>query len=281
MAITTLDGYIGAAKQKIVYDRLTAATSVAAQWHTLWNLPGQPGAGSFGTLWTTADASLKGRVCDDSLPGFPNIYSFGVGNTGYISGFDFSNTVAGKYMLYDRIWEAGQFIGIPLRDVSLVTDASKYEYRIPFKSDGTTRAWETVEMWVDISIQFSASATVIDLGYINESGVQKRTPATGSLSGFITGRTFQMPLAAGDKGVQRITDVSIGGATNAAGIFSIYLARTLYTGARVVSVGAGDVHSFEKLGMPKIDASAALALNYAADSTSTGVIDCIIEICNG
>lgn len=279
MAITSVDSYIASSKQKIRFQK-ASATSVAAQWHTLFNLAGTPGAGSFYNI-NVVNGSTNGRVCDNTIPGFPTINPFGAGNTGYLTGFDFSNSVAGRFMLYDRVWEAGNFVMAgTIRSIPLTTDASLYSYRIPTTSAGN-KDWSTLGIWVDVSTTLSASASTLAFGYINELGEAKTTPPTGSLSGFISGRTFQMPLAAGDKGVQRITDISIGGATNAAGVFNVYLARTLYTGARVNVANFSDVHGFEKLAMPVIDASMCLGLNFAADSTATGVVDCIIEIANG
>jgi hypothetical protein len=286
MAITTLDGYLGAAKQKIKYLKTGSGTSVASQWHTLLNLAGTESIlGNPGSinLSSVPNGSTNGRVLFESSNGFPAISDFGSGNTGYITGFEFSNTVAGKFMIYDRIWEAGTFLTSPLRSISLTTNASLYESRIPFKSDGVTRAWDNLELWVDISTVFANAATTLNITYINENGSTGRlTGASAALNSFATGRTFQMPLQAGDRGIQRITDISIGGTVAATGSFNIYLGRTLYTSARISYAGQYlEYHSFEKLGMPKIDNSTALALNFAADSTSTGIPDCIIEISNG
>lgn len=275
MAITTLDGYIGAAKQKIVYQK-ASATSVAANWHTLLNLAGTPGAGSIGNI----NSSINGRVPTVITAGFPTINPFGASATGYVTGFQFADSVAGRFMLYDRVWEAGAFPTTPIRLVPLTTNASTYEYRVPVNNAGA-RDWSTLEMWVDVSTAFAASAVTIALNYINQDGAAKTTPATLTLASFATGRTFQMPLAAGDRGVQRITDISVGGTAAATGQFNVYLARSLYVNPRVNIANYSDVHGFEKLGMPIIDGSAALALNYAADSTATGVVNCIIEIVNG
>ena len=280
MAITTLDGYIGAAKQKITYVKTATATSVAANWHTLWNLAGEPGAGTFLNMVGTANSS-SGRIVQDNIAGFPLVNTFGTGNTGYVTGFDFSNSLAGRFMIYDRVWEMGPINWNNVnRVVNLTPNASSYEYRVPLNSAGT-RDWGTLGIWVDVSSQFSASASTISVRYINDTGTVSNTPATATLSAFITGRVFQLPLQAGDKGVVRVTDVSLGGVSNVAASFNVFLARILYTGARVNVANYSDVHSFEKLGMPVIDASAALAINYAADSTVTGVVDCIIEIANG
>jgi hypothetical protein len=300
MAITTLSGYLNAGKQKIKYTKPTTATTVANQWHTLGNLMIDPSPWAFAYLHNATNASTTGRVpCGYSVAlntynGFPTIRfadSSYDGTKTYLTGFDFSNTVAGRYMIYDRIWEAGPFCvsssrgapsggGSATLTYTLSPDPCTYQYRVPGKADGTP-GWESLELWIDISTAFvSTGAVTLSIGYINESSVAGRyTPTTGTLASYVTGRTFQLPLQAGDKGIIKVTDVSI---TNANyGYFNIYLARPLYSGPRIGLANDQFIHGFEKTGMPIISASAALAVNYAADSTSSGAVDCIIEIANG
>jgi hypothetical protein len=284
MAITTLDGYIGAAKQKLRYVKTASATSVAAQWHTLWNLAGDPGAGSFGQV-IAANSSTAGTVCDYTMNGFPTIRPFGAGNTGYMTTFDYSDSVAGRFMIYDRVWQAGPFdcstTRNPSRTYSLTVNPSLYEYRVPLQTDGK-RDWSVLELWAEVSTAFTAQAATLSVGYMNkDASIGCFTIPTGSLSGFITGRAFNLSLAAGDNGIIKVTDVSIGGALLSGGVFNLFLARPLYVNARVNVANYSDVHGFEKLGFPIIEASSAIALMYAADSTATGIVDCMIGLCNG
>ena len=86
----------------------------------------------------------------------------------------------------------------------------------------------------------SATATTVSVGYTNSAGTASRsTGATASLSGYITGRLIQMPLQAGDVGVQKIDSVTIGGTVATAGTVNVILARPLWEGGRVPVVGAG------------------------------------------
>lgn len=68
MAITTGDGYLAAAKQKVRFVKTQTATTVAAQWHTLLDRNGNPGAGSL-TISNTAN----GVVPTDATAGFPTV----------------------------------------------------------------------------------------------------------------------------------------------------------------------------------------------------------------
>ena len=84
MAITTLDLYIASIKQAITLNKNQAATSVAANWHTLFDRTGNPGAGSL-TIGNTAN----GLVPVAGNTGFPAVNAFSGANRGYISVVDF------------------------------------------------------------------------------------------------------------------------------------------------------------------------------------------------
>ena len=74
MAITTLDGYIASAKQLVPWIKTAARTTVAAGWFSLFELAGNPGAGTLAGSSTTA-----GVVPDDTVAGFPSLSTFGGG----------------------------------------------------------------------------------------------------------------------------------------------------------------------------------------------------------
>ena len=282
MAITTLDTLLTASKQKVRWKK-PSATCVAGQWHTTFNLLGDPSIGSFSWINNQPNGSINGCVIDDSRSGFPSIIPFGTNNKGYLTGFSLSNTLAGRFMIYDRVWEAGQFFinnASSGKMYNLITDASTYEYRVPLTSTGK-RDWSQLEMWMDVSSLFPIMTINIALNYINQDGNASTTPTSPTLSAYITGRNYQFNLQPGDKGVQRITDISIGSNIDASyGSFQVYLARSLYTNTRI-NINSINYDSFIPLSMAQIDASAAIALNFAADSVATGVLDCILEIKNG
>lgn len=270
MAITTGDGLIGAARQLIPLTKTAAATTVAAQWHTLLDKAGNPGAGSLSIGNTTA-----GVLVEDTVAGFPLLNAFGSGNTGYLHSVAFANTVASRLEIKDRIWHAGSVLMTSLATTTFTGQPSALG-RFP---DG---AGVGTQIWIEINAAVSATATTVAVGYTNSAGTSGRTTgATASLSGYVTGRLVQMPLQSGDVGVQKIDSVTIGGTVASAGSVNAILARPLWEGGRVPVVGAGDVHGPDKTGLPIVYATSALWPIIAADSTSSGVPHLLMTVING
>lgn len=270
MAITTGDGLIAAARQLVPITKTALASTLAAQWHTLLDRAGNPGAGSLSIGNTTA-----GILVANTVAGFPLLNAFGGGATGYLHSVAFANTVASRLEIKDRIWHAGSVVMTALATTTFTGQPSALG-RFP---DG---AGVGAEIWLEINAAVSATATTVAVGYTNSAGTAGRTTgATATLASYATGRLIQMPLQAGDAGVQKIDSVTIGGTVATAGSVNVILARPLWEGGRVPVVGAGDVHGPDKTGLPIVYATTALWPIIAADSTSSGVPALLMTIING
>lgn len=104
MTIATLDNYIAAVKEVETWVKSASVTTVAGIPWTVFDQVGQPGAGTL-AIGNTAN----GLVPDDTVAGYPLIASFG-GAAGYLSGIDFSSSVACRLMLFDRLFAAGAYV---------------------------------------------------------------------------------------------------------------------------------------------------------------------------
>lgn len=273
MAITTGDGYIGAAKQVIPYTKTAAVTTVAATRYTVAQAAGNPGA-----LTLLGAATPSGGVPTDATAGYPTINAFGGGATGYLTRVTANSSVVGGLELWDKVYAVG-ITTAQLGSLQTLTLSSQpsYSSRMPGGTD-----YSSTRIFVEITTTMSATATTINVTYTNESGTTGRTTAatSGSLSGFAAGRWVELPLQAGDTGVQKIESVIIGGATNAAGALNVIVARRLWRG-RVPVVNSAQVHGLDLTGMPQVWADSAIVLTCIADSTSTGIPDVEFEIANG
>lgn len=270
MAITTVDGIVASARQAIPWTKTASATTVAAQWSSLLDVAGQPGAGSL-SVGNTAN----GLLCDHTVAGFPTITAFGGGATGYLASVAFANTVACRFQLYDRLWHVGSISLLTLATTTLTAQPS-------FLGRTTDGAGVGLEIWLEINAAVSATATVVSVGYTNSDGTAGRTTgATASLSGYATRRLIQMPLQAGDRGVQKIDSVTVGGTVATTGTVNVIVARVLWEGGSVRVANGGDLHGWDCVGMPQIFPATALWPVIAADSTSSGVPDMLLTVING
>jgi hypothetical protein len=265
MAITTFDGYLAASKQRIGYTKTASRVTVANGWFSLIDIGGQPGAGSL-----SPGNTANGLVPTSSTSGFPLINNFGVSNKGYLGVMDFGNSVACRMMLFDRLFHAGSYTFSS--NVTLTAQPS-FSGRVPGGTDFTG-----CELWIECATAFTGTLTVT-ITYTNQSGTAGKSTGAFSVGSALTvGRMIQIPLAAGDTGVQKIESVIASVAT--AGTFNVMVIRPLWSG-RVKISNDGDLHGIDRTGLPELFVTSALQLAINADSTSSGIPDTLIEVVNG
>jgi hypothetical protein len=265
MAITTRDGYIASAKQKVQFLKTTSRTSVATIWFSVFDVAGNPGAGTL-NVGNTAN----GLVPTDATAGFPIINAFGGSATGYLTMLDFSNTVTSRLRLYDRVFHAGAYA---YNANTTLASQPSYASRMPGGTDFTG-----TELWIEAVTAFTGNLSVA-VTYTNQSGTAGRTTGTVATgAALIVGRMLQLPLQAGDTGVQMVQ--SVVGSVATAGTFNVVIARPLWMG-RVPVANSGDVHGLDKVGLPIVFDNSAFQVAVCADSTATGLPEVIFEVANG
>ena len=264
MSITTLDGLIGAAKQRILFTKTASRTSVAAMGCSVFDLAGSPGAGTLAGTSTTT-----GVVPTDATAGCPTINAFGGGSVGYISRIEASNIVACRIALYDCLWKGGAYA----YNVSTSGNSpTSYSSRVPGGTDYTG-----LELWYE---QVTAGTLVqnVAVTYNNESGTSHSTGTIAMPAAMILGRMQQIPLLAGDKGIQGVTGVV--GTVASAGTFNLLVLRPLDE-LRIRVANDGIIHDALATGMPVIYTDSALMMIVTADSTATQTPELVIDIANG
>mgnify|MGYP000623845327 CR=1 FL=1 len=263
MAITTFNGFIAAAKQYASMMKTASRTSVAASWFSVFDLAGNPGAGTLAGSSTTT-----GTVPTDATAGCPTIGAFGGGATGYLAQVDFGSSVACRIKLFDLLWKGGAYA---FNANTSGNTPTSYSSRVPGGVYGDE------QIWVE---QVTAGTLVqnVAVTYTNQAGTTGRSTGTvAAPAAMIVGRMFQLPLASGDTGVQGVTGVV--GSVASAGTFNILVMRPLWSG-RVKIANDGDVHDLAKTGMPELFADSALFMAISADSTATGIPELELVIAN-
>jgi hypothetical protein len=268
MAIATLDQLIAAAKQRITLQKTASRTTIANAWFSVFELAGNPGAGTLAGTSTTT-----GVVPDDTIAGFPSINTFGGGAVGQLLNVDFGNTVACRVRVYDLLWKGGAYAFNAA--VSGQTPAS-FLGRIPGGTNADTAG--VTEIWVETVTAATGNQTW-NVTYNNEAGTTGRTTGAVGIGAAPTlGRCWQLPLQAGDRGVSGITGVA--GGTGSAGTANILVLRPLWTG-RMKAANDGDLHDYLRTGQPRVFDTSALVMLINADSTSSGLPELDITIGNG
>lgn len=265
MAITTGDGFLGASKQYVIYNKTASRTTIAAAPFSLFDLAGNPGAGVL-SVGNTAN----GIVPTDAISGYPAINSFGIGNTGYLYSLSFGNSVACRYSVVDTIFSCGAYAFNS--NITLASQPS-YASRIPSQSNfgRTMILFEAVTA-------FTGNPSV-NVTYLNQSGVSKSTGVVAFGLAPTVGRHVFLPLAAGDIGVSQVNNVTATVAT--AGTFNIHVVRVLVTNLRVRSNNDGDTYDFFRTSTPEVYENSAIRVIEWADGTSSGIPDLTFVIANG
>lgn len=262
MSINTFDQWIAGAKQNIPSYRTTTRTSVANRFFTVRDLAGNPGAGTL-----SAGNTANGLVPTDATAGFPPI-NFSTG-AGYLSHVHFSNSVASRLCLYDRLFHAGPY---NFNDNITLASQPSYAGRVPNAN------YAGLQLWVEF-VTASTGTQSVAVTYTNQSGVTGHTTGTVVTIAGTIGARFQLPLASGDTGIQKIE--SVVGSVASAGTFNLVVLRQLWGPARVITVNWGDTHGPDRTGMPQVYTDSAIELAVNADSTSTGTPDIMMGIVSG
>lgn len=264
MAITTLDGYIAAAKQRKQWSKTATRPTIATGWFSLFDVAGNPGAGTL-----NAGNTASGIVPVDGDNGYPTMSAFGGGATGYLSLVQFFNSVACRMAVFDRLFVAGAYA---FNANTALASQPDYSGRL------VGGDWNDCELWVE-EVTAATGSLAVNISYTNQSGAAKTTGAVGIGGAPTLGRCWQLPLATGDTGVQAITNVT--GTVATAGTFNVMVLRRLWQTGGIRQPNAGDVHDFLKTGLPQVFETTALYVLVSADSTNSGLPDLMLEIASG
>lgn len=263
MAITTLDGLIAAPKQRVRILKTTSRTAVAANWFSVFDLAGSPGAGVLAGTSTTT-----GVVPTDATAGTPPINAFGGGATGYLANVAYASPVACRLMLFDLLWKGGAYA---FNANTTGNTPTSYASRVPGGTD-----FNNTELWLE---QVTAGTGVQNVAVTyNDQGGASSSTGTVATAANIVGRMWPLPLAAGDSGVQGVTGVV--GSVATAGTFNILVVRPLWHG-RVIAANFGALDDYLRIGLPQVFADSALCLAVCPDSTATSLPELMLTLANG
>jgi hypothetical protein len=258
VALTSIDGYVGSAKQEIRWGKTGSRTTVIATHFSLFDVAGFPGAGTL-AVGNTAN----GLVHTDATAGYPTINAFS--GLGYLTRVEFGWNVAGRLTVFDRLFSCGAYSFNA--DTSLTTQPS-YSGRVP----GTD--YRGLELWCEAVTAFTGNPS-FQINYLDEGGAAGDTGVIASGAALTVGRMFRMPLAAGDSGVQRIDRVRCSVAS--VGTFNVHVMRRLWSG-RVLAANDGDVHDLMRTGAPQVYGDSALFVSLSTDGTASGLPELTLEL---
>lgn len=275
MAITTLNGYVGAFKDYLTISKTNSVTTVAGQISTTFDRAGIPAAGTLDVNQITA-----GVVPTDAVTGYPAIQAFPGGQRGYLSRVEAFWPVTGNLYLYDCLFKAGDIALGTTGATTSLTGQPSYSGRLPFQADGETTDWSQTELWLEATTALSNHAHTVSVAYTDQDGNAGATTGNLSTQNIIVNRLLRFPWAAGDNGVRLVESVTANGVASTTGTFSVMVMRRLWAG-RIPIANSLQTFGLDATGMPQIFADSALMLLVQPDSISSSTPSLRLEIAVG
>lgn len=271
MTIASIDDWMASKKQLVEWNRTASRATVTGAFFALMDMAGQPGLQSL-PVGNTAN----GIVPTDAGNGYPTLNNFDVGAKGYLTRVNVTNTVAARMYMFDRLFCAGQYAYN--NGTTNLASQPGFSARLPVAGD-----YKGLELWIEVATQVVAStAFTVTVGYTNQDGVSGRSTGANNFGGatnLTLGRSYQLPLQAGDTGVQKIDSVTVTHTAATAGAINVSIMRPLWTG-RVAVANGGDNFDLIRTGMPEVFEDTAFYILVAPDSTASGLPEVSFEVSN-
>jgi hypothetical protein len=232
-----------------------------------------PSVGRGASLWTNDGVPASGAVPTsaaiptNSTQGAIKFTPPGGTREKWLIGAAVAPTVAGVYLLYDRLFHIGGLSGTSTSDQTIQGSTP---------SPALTRNTGGAGNMIFSEIYTAVGTTQVSLiaTYTDQDGNTGQTTTTQSFGG--TGfrditRMQRLPLAAGDTGVRAVEKITLSATTGTTGNFGIIIAQPLAW----IPVGAIGTMGWRDYttglpGIPSIDPDACLALMYIPSiATST------------
>lgn len=272
MALVSLADYQAAARYWIRYFK-AGGTNTQMGIGSL-NLDLSAISGSPGAIATVSNTT-SGVVPVGSDSGYPSLPAFS--GTRYLTGVRFaSSEVPARLMLYDRLWHAGKFV-IGSSPYSLSSQPS-ISARVPGGN------YSGLQLW-GIGGGNNAGTTVT-VTYTDQDGNAGASTPAHPIPYFVAGTptqiysTWQIPLASGDSGLQKVESVTL---TNGAATAecNLMIVRPLWSGVTAGTVGRQQEfgRGLSQTWLAEVPTNAALQaiLQWSLVSTSP-TIDMEIEL---
>ena len=242
--------------QKVARIAGAAATApIAGRGCSLWRYDGMPAGGA---VPTAADIPVRTTV--GAIP----FTAPGSGRDKQLISAAIAPSVAGVFILYDRLFHIGGLSGI-------VTTAQTVQGTTP--TPALTRNTDGAGNFAfyEVYTAIGTTSTTLTMTYTDQDGNTGQTSIINiGANGFREEtRAQRIPLAAGDSGIRAIASVQLTASTGTAGNFGITIAQPL----AVIPVGAAGIMGWRDYttglpGIPVIDPNACLSL-FFIPSTAT------------
>jgi hypothetical protein len=218
MAITTQDQLAAAiaaaapnANRPPYVKTALAGTFAAGDFVSLWPAAGQPGAGATPTAFGSG-----GNIQTSSIVGAVPFTNPSSGNS-YLGRLFAVSGVPGTLVFYDRLWACS---GVSATINTVQTVVSPPALTRP-DANGVN-----AEIWIEATTAIGTTASNLTIIYKNQAGTSQTAAAQAMVVSKPIAWAMQIPLLAGDTGVQSIVSAQLSAAMTT-GAFNIVIQRRI------------------------------------------------------
>jgi hypothetical protein len=234
---------------------VSATNLIAGRAASLWTYDGMPAGGAVPT-----SGAIPNRTTTGAIP----FTAPGGGRDKHLISAGISPTIAGVFLLYDRLFHIGGLSGVSIVDQSVQGSPAS-----PALTRNTGGAGNMV--FYEIYTIIGTTTRTLTMTYTNQAGTGSQTSTIniGNTGFREVSRMQRIPLAAGDTGVQAVEKIRIDATTGIAGNFGITIAQPIAW----IPVGSAGTLGWRDYttglpGIPVIDPNACLSLMFIPVTTT-------------
>jgi hypothetical protein len=274
MSFATFDdlisGLCASTAQNISTYKVSQTAEGAGTYHSLWAASGNyPSAGTTPAAYGSAP-SPDWRSTNATVGAIPFTNPGGSAES-RLAAFGAVGTTVGRLILYDRLWACSGFSGT-VTSAQTIYNASSYPV-----NRGAANGLG-VEAWIEFYGAVGATTTTFTLSFRNTADATVSATYTHPANAESVGQIVPMIFPSGCTGVRYPISMTVGVTTTGAGNFGVTLLRRIAE-VPLSIVNIGEMYDFAKLGFPKIETNACLALMVLCSATNTGNIRAQLNIC--
>lgn len=237
-------------------------TEGAGTWQSLWAAAGTPIAGATAPAFTAGSGYVPTRATTGAI----GQADATTGNL-YVTSLSLSNTVAGKVIVYDRLWACSGLSTNSGAVQSVTTPGSLTAARL---SDGVSD-YSDVEVWLEVNTAPGATAGTWTVTALDGAGVSRAYTYAHPANGETVGQMMPLvPPSAATPGIQQVTSFQCSANSGAGTVGVVLLRRIAELEIPLVNVGA--FKGALDLGLPEVKDGACLALMVQCTATSSGIL---------
>ena len=256
MTILSGDDIIAGRQPKQIYSKGSVTTKGAGTFHSLWKVPGNPGAGNNPPLFSAG----AGYVPNLNTPGAVQFTPPAGSEENVLANFAIAGSVGGFLYMCDRVWACSGLSANVTTTQSIVTpsDAARY-----LNFDGN-------ELYGEIYAAPGATGSVWTVSYTNSDNVSGRTATyTHPASAEVVGQLVPFTLQAGDRGVRSVQSFACSVATGVVGDIGLTIVRQLVA---VPLQTNGFLADGLTLGLPRVANLACITGYIMCSAATSGLI---------